>query len=353
MAANTMSTTARIGKYAGGILKHAVPHEVLARGGRQVTFPKNNSNTYVARRWLPNGTTSATNGNLLIANGTGDRTAALVAAAQTSEGVTPTPDQITPQDQTVVLNQYACLYSFTDQVYDLYEDDIPGAIKEQIGERVALINELMIFGALKASTNQFYGGTGTSRATVNGKLSLNLVRKIVKSLQANHGENVTSVLKGSNNFGSDPVAPGYVVYCHTDLEPDIRDLPGFIDASQYAGQAMPYEVGKVERFRFVTSPDLPSYQDAATSVTASAVGLSSTTGTNPDVYPIIVAAKDAWSQVAVRGLDALKPTYLPPGEKSKSDPFGQRGYAGTIWYKAVFLENNGWLAVANVGASSL
>ena len=55
----------------------------------------------------------------------------------------------------------------------------------------------------------------------------------------------------------------------------------------------------------------------------------------------------------MRGLDALKPTYLPPGEKSKSDPFGQRGYAGTIWYKAVFLENNGWLAVANVGASSL
>ncbi len=300
MAANTMSTTARIGKYAGGILKHAVPHEVLARGGRQVSFPKNNSNTYVARRWLPNGTTSATNGNLLIANGTGDRAAALVAGAQTSEGVTPTPDQITPQDQTVVLNQYACLYSFTDQVYDLYEDDIPGAIKEQIGERVALINELMIFGALKASTNQFYAGTGTSRATVNGKLSLNLVRKIVKSLQANHGENVTSVLKGSNNFGSDPVAPGYVVYCHTDLEPDIRDLPGFVPIEKYAsGTPQPNEIGKVERLRFFTSPEFPCLQDQGGSV--GSTNLQSLTGTSIDLYQFIVTAADAWSQVAVRG----------------------------------------------------
>ena len=36
-----------------------------------MSFPKNNSNTYVARRWLPNGTTSATNGNLLIARDAG------------------------------------------------------------------------------------------------------------------------------------------------------------------------------------------------------------------------------------------------------------------------------------------
>ena len=137
MAANTMSTTARIGKYAGGILKHAVPHEVLARGGCQVTFPKkNNSNTYgssLAAEWHLrqfNQWQSADRQRHW------DRAAALVAAAQTSEGVTPTPDQITPQDQTVVPESRLSVL-FTDQVHDLYEDDIPGAIKEQIGERVA------------------------------------------------------------------------------------------------------------------------------------------------------------------------------------------------------------------------
>ncbi len=40
----------RIDKYKGEILKHAVPRECLSRFGRQVTMPKNSSDTYVARR---------------------------------------------------------------------------------------------------------------------------------------------------------------------------------------------------------------------------------------------------------------------------------------------------------------
>jgi hypothetical protein len=52
----------RINKYAGQILSHAVPQEILGRAGRQVRMPRNQSDTYVARRWLPYGgtTTDAT-----------------------------------------------------------------------------------------------------------------------------------------------------------------------------------------------------------------------------------------------------------------------------------------------------
>jgi N4-gp56 family major capsid protein len=345
-------TTGRLNKFKGEILKHATPVEVLAKGGRQVKFPKNNSDTYVARRWLPYGSTATNNGNQFFANGTGDRGNAMVQAHLTQEGVTPSPDSIAPQDVTVVMQQYSCLYGFTDKTYDLYEDDIPAAMKEQIGERVALVNEMIIYGVVKASTNQWYGGSGTSRATVNGKITLPLIRKIVKSLQANHGKSVTKVLSASGNYGTDAVAPGFIVYCHTDLEPDIRDLPGFVPAEKYAtGTPMANEVGKCERFRFVTSPDLPSFQDAGAAV--GTLGLYSTTGTSIDVYPLIVAAEDAFSQVAVRGKESLDPTFLPPGQKSKSDPFGQRGYAGTIWWKAAMIENASWLSVGNVGVTAL
>ena len=342
----------RLNRFRGEILKHAVPVEVLAKGGRQVKFPKNNSDTYVARRWLPYGSTTTNNGNQFFSNATGDRGNVLAQAHLVQEGVTPTPDSITPQDVTVVMQQYSCLYGFTDKTYDLYEDDIPKAMQEQIGERVALVNEMINYGVLRASTNQYYGGTGTSRSTVNGRLTLNLVRKVVKALQANHGKNVTSVLGASNQYGTDAVAPGFIVYCHTDMEPDIRDLPGFVPAEKYAtGSPMPNEVGKCERFRFVTSPDLPSYQDAGAAV--GSLGLYSTTGTSIDVYPLIIAAADAWSQVAVRGKESLDPTFLPPGQKSKSDPHGQRGYAGTIWWKAAMIENASWIAIANVGVTSL
>jgi hypothetical protein len=48
----------RINKFKGQILAHAVPFEVLGKTGRQVKLPRNNSDTYVARRWLPWGATS-------------------------------------------------------------------------------------------------------------------------------------------------------------------------------------------------------------------------------------------------------------------------------------------------------
>jgi len=347
-------TPGRLNKYKGQILAHAVPKEVLGRTGRQVKFPKNNSDTYVARRWLPYGATAATaaSQNQFFQNGDGDRGNAMVIAHQTQEGVTPAPDSIIPVDTTVILQQYSCLYGFTDKTYDLYEDDIPAQMITQVGERVTLVNEMILYGALRACTNQFFGGTGTTIATVNGGLTLGIVRRVVKGLQANHATPITKLLGASNNYGTDPVSDGYLVYCHTDLEPDIRDVPNFIPIEKYAsGTPMPNEIGKVERFRFITSPDLPSLQNAGAAI--GATGLYSTTGVNIDVYPFIVMAQDAHSQVAVRGKDSLNPTYIPPGEKSKSDPHGQRGYAGTIWWKSVMIENNGWMAVGFVGSKVL
>ena len=355
MAVQTFSLTpGRINKFKGEILAHAVPMEVLGRAGRQIPMPKNNSDTYVARRWLPYGATatSASSQNQFFQNGTGDRGNVIVQAHQVQEGVTPAPDSIIPLDITVVMQQYSCLYGFTDKTYDLYEDDIPKAMTVQVGERMTFVNEMICYGGLRACTNQYFGGGGTTIATVAGALTLGMVRKIAKNLQANHGKPVNKVLKPSPNYGTDAVAEGFTVYCHTDLEPDIRDLPNFTPSEKYAsGTPMPNEIGKCERFRFVTTPDLPALQDAGAAV--GATGCYSTTGVNIDVYPFIVTAQDAWGQIAVRGKEALNPTFLPPGEKSKADPHGQRGYAGTIWWKAIMIENQGWMAIGFVGSKVL
>ena len=345
-------TPGRINKFKGQILAHAVPMECLSKTGRQVRFPRNSSDTYVARRWIPYGATAVQPNQFFGTTTAVDRGNAIVQAHQTAEGITPTPDSITPQDISVVMQQYSCLYGFTDKTYDMYEDDIPQAMIQQVGERVTLVNELILFGVLKACTNVFYGGTGNSRGTVNGGITLPLLRKISKGLMANHGMMVTRVLNAGNRFGTDPVAAGFLVYCSTDLEPDIRDLPSFIPAEKYAsGTPMANELGKCERFRFITSPELVSILDGGAVV--GATGLASNLGTSLDVYQFIVAAEDAWSQVAVRGTDTLDPTFLPPSQKSKSDPHGQRGYAGTTWWKAALIENNGWMAVGNVGVKAL
>jgi hypothetical protein len=207
---------------------------------------------------------------------------------------------------------------------------------------------MIIYGALRACTNQYFGGGGTTIATVNGAITLGMVRKIAKNLQANHGKPVNKVLKASANYGTDAVAEGFTVYCHTDLEPDIRDLPNFTPAEKYAsGTPMPNEIGKCERFRFITSPDLPS----------------SRTPARRWAPPVALDHRHEHRRLSVHrrrpgrlGPDrgarhgTPRPDLPAPGEKSKSDPHGQRGYAGTIWWKAVMIENQGWMAVGFVGS---
>lgn len=362
MAGQLFATqTGRINKFAGALLKRAVAKEILARAGRQVELPQNMSDTYVARRYLPYGgasTDANTINRFFSDSNTVDRAGSIAAAHVTTEGVTPTPDSVTPVDYTAIIQQYSCLYGFSDKLFYLYEDDVPAQMKKLVGERVAFVNEMIIYSALKACTNAYFGGTGTTVGTVDGAISLNLIRKIVMNLQANHAMPMTDVLKASRDYGTEPVAEGYLVYVHTDLEPDIRELQGFTPTELYAsGTPMPNEIGKCERFRFIGHPDLPSIQNAGASGASN--GLYCTTGTTAvDVYPFIVCAQDAWSQIAVRGLPGagispVSPTYLPPSEKSKSDPHGQRGYAGTVWWKATLIENNGWLAVGNVARRAL
>ena len=352
------STTWRQGNYKGHILKAASAREVLAKQGRVVSFPQNNSDTYIARRWMPYGssTTSpaADNQNRFYGVTTAvDRSEQLVNAHITTEGVTSSPDVMTPQDVSVTMTQYDCLYSFTDKMARLGEDEMRAALSKTIGNRVATVNESRLFGVLKAGTNIYYGGTGNSRLTTNGPITLNMVRKITANLQANHGDPVTQVMAAGKNYATQPVEAGYFVYGHTDLAPDIRDMPGFTKAVEYAsGTPLPYELGEVEGFRFILSPEFVPILDGGATV-ASAPGYQSNLGTRNNVYQFIVCAADAWSNVAVRGLSSVKVVYHDPSETSKSDVFGQRGYSGAIWWAAAVIENNGWLAVGNVLASEL
>lgn len=348
MAIQTVNNPAqRVGIIKGEILAHAIPHEVLATGMGNKAMPKNGGETISYRRWLPFGAT-ATNAN------TANRPSVDALAHLTQEGVTPAADTLVPQDVTVSMNQYACLYAVTDKMMDLSEDgaDIPGEIKQQVGERMGLVREMVRYGALRGCTNVQYAG-GTTRATVDEKLTLPQLRKMTRTLKANHAGMITSVLAPSPNFSTAPVEASYLVFAHTDLESDIRDLPNFKTTAEY-GQRKPVhelEIGSAEGFRFVLSADLAPLVN--TGAAPAGTGLQSTGGSNIDVYPVIVMAKDAAFEVALRGKNALDPTWLPPGTKDKNDPLGQRGYAGAKFYSAAFVANNGWMGVIECGVTAL
>lgn len=339
----TYSTqTARINALAGEIIGHAESSEVLPGACQNLKMPKNKSETLIVRSWVPYGGTVAAPNTFTVD----------AAAHITQEGVTPSPDTIVARDVTFTLNQYMALYAFTDKQYDLYEDDVAAAMKEQTGERMGLVREMAIYGQMKACTNKFYSG-GTTRATVDGKVTEKFMQRIVRSLLANHGKRLRPEISPSVNYGSSAVEASFVAYCHTDCEQDIRALPGFVPTVQYGSKQIisEHELGNWQNVRFVLSADLAPIADSGALV--SGLGLKSTTGTNADVYPVIVMAKDAFAQVHLRGREALEPIWLPPDMKSKSDPGGQRGYVGAKFWHSAGVLNNGWMAVGEVAISDL
>ena len=335
----------RINEIKGETLAHAMPVEVLALGCKMKPMPKNQGDNISYRRWLPYGAAS-TNANTM------NRPSVTANAHIVTEGMTPTADTLTPVDVNVQLQQYACLYSYTDKAAELYEDDIPDEMKQQTGERMGLVREMIRYGALKGCTNVMYAG-GTTRGTVDEPIALAILRRMTKTLKRNHAPRKTRILAPSPNYDTSAIEGGWIVFVSTDCESDIRDLPGFVPVAKY-GSRQPInenEIGSCEEFRFITSPELTAYADSGAAI--GTTGLVSTTGSNIDVYPYIVMGEDAAFDVALRGSKSFNLTHLPHTQKDKSDPLGQRGYVGASFWSAVLVTNNGWMGVIEAGATDV
>lgn len=350
-------TPMRIGESLGRIIAHATPQLCLNTIGEKDQRDRNTGTVTKYRQWLPKGATPA-NPNRFFQDGAGDRSAAYANAQLASDGVTREAETLVPRDISVVQRQFSILMGFTDETENLNEDPIPKAMEEQVGERTGLVNEMHLYGVLKACKNKFYGGSGTSRATVDGRISLGLLRRISRSLMENHAKPVTKMLQAVPAKGLYNTAPiggkCFPVFIHTDLCSDARDLPNFIPRENYTDQtkAVAGEIGSCEEFRFIASPELVSVQDSGAAVANTVPPLKSTSGTNADVYQFIVGSQDAWGHLGLK-LDSKSITVIPTSQKDKSDPQGQRGYVGSKWHYNAVLLNNGQMAVGEVAADAL
>ena len=174
---------------------------------------------------------------------------------------------------------------------------------------------------------------------------------MLRTLKANKAQKITRSLSPSSDYGTRAVEAAYVAVAHTDVESDIRNLPGFKTTAEYGTRSpiSEYEIGSVEDVRYLLSPDLNPFLDAG-----GAKGtMVSTSGTSADVYPIVYFGQDAWGMVALRGQGAVSPTIIPVGQKTKDDPLGQRGYVGWKTWHAALILNQAWMARLEVAVSAL
>lgn len=318
----------RVGIYAvANFLEHAGPVLVLEKYARVEALPKNRGQIVKWRRFVP-----------FEIN-----TTALV------EGVTPAPNMLQYEDLTSVVSQYGAWVTFTDVIMDTHEDPNLQKITMGLGEQAAAIKEAIIYNELVGGTNVIYTGTATARNQVDSPVTEDELVAAQRFLKANKARPITRMLKASQNIATEPVAPAFIAFGHTNLEPDFRALNEFVPREKYSqySPVSDYEIGKFQDIRVVLSPQLDPFWGAGSGTTT---GVLSRDGDNVDVYPILIIGMDAYGVVPLRGMDSATVTIKNP-TATYEDPLAQRGFASwKMWYVAVRL-NEEWMVRIEAAAS--
>src|SRR3990167_209884 len=346
MPLQTYSTSAgRINEIKGEMLAMAEPTMVLAMGCEMKKIPKNKVDNISYRRVIPTGG-ATTNANTI------NRWSVTAVAHLLQEGVTPSAETLTDQYVNVQLAEYGAIYGWTNKTADLHEDDIPGDMKSMLAKRMGLVQEMIRFGSMKACSNVSYAG-GTTRATTDEAIGLGVRRRMARPLLGNHAEKKSKIISPGPYYDTSAIEEAFLVFVHTDAAADVRDLPGFVPVSKYAGfrPISPKEVGSCEEFRFILSPELASYADAGGANTA--LYATTNSAANIDVYPFIVCGEDAVFDIGLKGTDSFELSVIPTTQKDKNDILGQRGYVGAAFWSAVLVANNGFMGVIEAGEDDL
>lgn len=320
----------RVGLYAKAqFLVHADVIQVLSKLGQTEPVPKNKGQKAKFRRAVP----------------------FPPATTPLAEGVRPAGQKLAIEDVEVDLKQYGDWTGITDVIQDTHEDPILQKMTQLCGQQAAETAELVLWGVVSGGTAVVFAN-GTARNQVNTKISLVKLRQAVRSLSGNRAKKKTRILSGSADYATKPVEAAYIAVCHTDLEADIRDLEGFTPVAKYGSRSpiVPEEFGSVENVRFITTPLLEPIEDAGGAAGGAVI---STSGTNADVYPIVVFGEDAYGVCPLKGKQSHEIKVRNPGKPEHGDELGQNGSVGWImWFAGVIL-NQAWLMRIEVAATQL
>ena len=268
--------------------------------------------------------------------------------APLAEGVPPSGHRLTITDRTATLEQFGDFTEITDVIQDTHEDPVFREANGVLSEQAAQTIELVRISHLKAGTNVFYAGTGTTRLTVDAAPARKDFRKIVRGLNRYNCVTIEEIVKASAKIDTEPVNPAYFAMCHTDLKSDLRGMTGFIEVKNYSDsdKGQPGEVGSEEDVRICASTMFEPWQNAttATSTTYLSGGAVVTAAATSDVYPIIVVGKNAYGIVPLQGKNAVKIMAMNPNQTDKTDKLGQIGYVAWKMYQAVCILNQNWMA---------
>jgi N4-gp56 family major capsid protein len=228
----------------------------------------------------------------------------------------------------------------TDIIMDTHEDPVLQEAISVSGEQAAKTVETLRYNVLKACTNVFYANSVVSRTLVSTAIARADQRKIVRSLERQEAQHITSIVKSTPSFNQESVLPAYVGVTHVDMTSDIRGMTGFNSVADYGKiSAWETEIGACEDCRYIKSTIFTPYEGEGASTSTMIA-----TGGSCDVYPVMYFGRDAYGMIALKGKYAITPIVINP-VPSKSDPLGQRGSVSWKTMQATIILNDAFMAV--------
>ena len=327
------------------MLKRAMPYLHIEKFGQTYPLPTNSTQTAKFRRYYMTGATGTAG-----PDATASSTFFIpVATTPLVEGITPSGSTLTNQDYTVTLAQYGDYVTITDVIEDTHTDPVLQQATDILGEQAAVTVETLRFNVLKAGTNVFYANNVANRSSVVTAISLADQRRVTTGLNRQNARKITSVVASNPDFNTKSVEAAYMAICHPDLESDIRNMTGFVPVASYGPHTSPFEgeIGSVEQVRYLSTTVFTPWADAGGSKGA----LRSTTGTNADVYPVLIFGRDAFGIVPLKGKSSMTPMVVNP-KPAAGDPLAQRGTVGWKLWTATVILQDAFMARLEVGATA-
>jgi N4-gp56 family major capsid protein len=336
------------------LLERGMPWLIFEKFGQSKPLPANSTKSLAFRRYYLDGTFTTGAAATGIMSGEfnpyeyfkGDNFDP--ANKMLTEGITPDATSLESQDIDVSLTQYGDRVVISDVILDTHEDPILKEAVDILGEQAAILIEKTRYNVLKAGTTVFMTNNDTVRTNIDTVYSLLDQRKVTRFLKRQLGKQITSMVKSTPAYGTEPIAPSFIAICHPDLEPDLRAITGFVPVEKY-GSVSPWEneIGKIEDVRYLATTLAEPWLGAGANGTAILE-----TANLADVYPIIFLARDAYGIVAFKGQNSMIPMVVNP-HASDSDPLAQRGHVGWKGYSATVILNDFWLVRVETACSDL
>lgn len=174
------------------------------------------------------------------------------------EGVTPTGQSLTQSNVEAEVGQYGAYVEVSDLLDLTAYDEVLADSAELLGEQLGTVIEWVTRDAMCATTNVQYAGNkaGRNHLGTNEKLTVEEIRKAVRTLKKNKARMFTSAIDGSVR------RPHFVCICSPDATYDLQNDPLWQDVSKYSNAEQIYsgEIGRLFGVVFVESTEAKVYR---------------------------------------------------------------------------------------------